>query len=93
MIDMRCADGEVRNFQYKFYDRNGMFRLNVPNTVPLVAWAREHRQGIAYVEYSEDQSVLYFRILPSGQPMTDTVDRSLALGTWGRTPTRLYGWY
>ena len=92
-IDIFCADGEVRNFKYKFYANNGMFRLNIPNATPLVAWAREHKQGIAYAEYSEAQGVLYFEILAPRQPMMDIVDRSLALGTWGRTPTRLYGWY
>ena len=92
-IDILCADGEVRTFKYRFYEDNGMFRLNIPNATPLVAWARENKQGIAYVEYSEAQGALYFEILPPGQSMMDIVDRSLALGTWGRTPTRLYGWY
>lgn len=92
-IDIRCADGEIRMFKYRFYEDNGMFRLNVPNSTPLVAWAREHKQGIAYVEYSEAQGGLYFEILVPSQPMIDIVDRSLVLGTWGRTPTRLYGWY
>lgn len=92
-IDIHCADGEARNFKYRFYEDNGMFRLNIPNTVPLVAWARKHKQGIAYVEYSETQGTLYFKILAPSQSMMDIVDRSLALGTWGRTPTRLYGWY
>ena len=92
-IDILCEDGEVRAFKYRFYEDNGMFRLNIPNVTPLVAWVRENKQGIAYVEYSEEQDALYFEILPPGQPMMDIVDRSLALGTWGRTPTRLYGWY
>ncbi len=92
-IDIHCADGEVRRFKYRFYEDNGMFRLNIPNTTPLVPWVREHKQGIAYVEYREEQSTLYFEILPPRQPMMDIVERSLALGTWGRTPTRLYGWY
>ena len=92
-IDMLCADGEVRTFKYRFYEHNGMFRLNIPNATPLVAWARENKQGIAYVEYSEGRGALYFEIVPPGQPMMDIVDRSLVLGTWGRTPTRLYGWH
>ena len=92
-IDIRCVDDKVRTFKYKFYRDNGMFRLNIPNSTPLVAWAREHKQGIAYVEYSEAQGGLYFEILAPDQLMMDIVDRSLALGTWGRTPTRLYGWY
>lgn len=92
-IDILCADGEVRSFKYRYYQDNGMFRLNIPNATPLVDWARENKQGIAYVEYREEQGVLYFEILPPGPPMFDIVDRSLALGTWGRTPTRLFGWY
>ena len=92
-IDIVCADGEVRTFKYKFYEDNRMFRLNIPNSTPFVAWAREHKQGIAYVGYGEAQGPLYFQILRPGQSMIDIVDRSLALGTWGRTPTRLYGWY
>ena len=90
-IEILCADGEVRTFKYRFYKDNGMFRLNIPNATPLVSWAREHKQGIAYVEYSEAQGALYSEILPSGQSMIDIVERSIALGTWGRTPTRLYG--
>ncbi|WP_375762458.1 hypothetical protein ACE10W_37155 [Bradyrhizobium sp. B025] len=92
-IDIRCADGAVRTFKYKFYDHNGMFRLNVPNSVPLVEWARENKAGIACVEHNESLGVLTFEILPPGQSLMDVVDRSLALETWGRTPTRLYGWY
>lgn len=92
-IDILCADGEVRTFKYKYYQDNGMFRLNIPNSTPLVDWAREHKQGVAYVEYTETQGVIYFEILPPGPQMLDIVDRSLALGTWGRTRTRLYGWY
>ena len=91
-ITVLCADG-VRTFRYRFYEDNGMFRLNIPNSTPLVAWAREHKQGIACVEYNETQDTLRFEILRPSQPMLDIVDRSLALGTWGRTPTRLYGWY
>jgi len=92
-IDILCADGLVRRFKYKYYDQNGMFRLNVPNSAPLVGWARANKDGIAYVEQDEDQGVLSFEILPPSQRLMDVVDRSLALGTWGRTPTRLYGWY
>ena len=93
VIDIVCADGEVRTFKYRFYTDNGMFRLNIPNLTPLVTWARERKQGIAYIESREPPRPLYFAVLRPGQSMFDTIDRSLALGTWGRTPTRLYGWY
>ena len=92
-IDIACVDGDVRSFKYKYYDHNGMFRLNIPNSTPLVDWARQHKEGIAYVEHDEEQDALFFEIIPPGQPLMDVVDRSLALGTWGRTSTRLYGWY
>ena len=92
-IAIHCADKVVRTFKYKFYEDNGMFRLNIPNSTPLVGWVREHKQGIAYVEYDEGADILNFEILQPDLPMMDVVDRSLALGTWGRTPTRLYGWY
>jgi|JI10StandDraft_1071094.scaffolds.fasta_scaffold387204_2 HKD family nuclease len=92
-ISIQCADKAVRTFKYKYYDHNGMFRLNVPNTTPLVDWARSNKAGIAYVEHDDTTGDLTFEILPPGQELMDVVDRSLALGTWGRTPTRLYGWY
>jgi hypothetical protein len=91
-INILCADGIIRTFKFKFYEDNGMFRLNVPNAVPLVDWARANKMGIAYVEHDEAGG-LSFEILAPGQRLMDAVDRSLALGTWGRTPTRLYGWY
>ena len=92
-VDIVCADHETRKFKYKYYDHNGMFRLNIPNSAPLVNWARANRKGVAYVEHDEKMDELYFEIVPPGQPMLEIVDRSLALGTWGRTTTRLYGWY
>jgi len=92
-VDILCADGAVRTFKYKYYDDNGMFRLNIPNATPLVDWARANKAGIGYVEHDEKSGGLYFEIVPPDQSMMDIVDRSLALGTWGRTTTRLYGWY
>ena len=36
-IDILCADGAIRPLSsFEFYQHNGMFRLNVPNAVPLV---------------------------------------------------------
>jgi hypothetical protein len=91
-IELLCVDGGARTFKYKYYDDNGMFRLNIPNSTPLVDWARVNKSGIGYIEQTEDGG-LYFEIVPPGPSMTEVVDRSLALGTWGRTSTRLYGWY
>jgi len=92
-VELLCADGERREFMYKYYTHNSMYRLNVPNDAPLVNWAREHRRGIACVEHRGTPEGLHFSIVQPGQAMLEVVDRSLALGTWGWTPTRLYGWY
>lgn len=92
-VDMLCADGVTRSFKFKFYENNGMFRLSVPNATPMASWARERRVGIARVERGEARGDLLFDILAPGLRLEEVVDRSRALGTWGRTPTRLYGWH
>jgi hypothetical protein len=80
--------------QYKFYPDNSMFRLNVPNDVPGVAWAREHKDGIAIVEEGlPGGAPLRIRFLKPGADANEVIGRSAALGTWGRTTTRFYGWY
>jgi hypothetical protein len=89
--DFLCEDGETRSFIFRYYPDNGMFRLNIHNSTPGATWARTHRDGIAVVEADDD--AFRFRIVEPGREMVDVIDRSLALGTWGRTPTRLYGWY
>ena len=91
-IDISCSDGERRTFKFRFYDKNGMFRLNVPNDVPNAEWARSEKAGIAFVEVRNDGDV-YFEIMKPGRHLDEIIDHSLALGTWGRTSTRLYGWY
>jgi len=90
--DVLCEDGTTRQFIFRYYADNGMWRLNVPNSTPGVSWAREHKDGIAMLEVSEDDKVS-FRILTPGRELGKAVNRSLALGTWGKTSTRLYGWY
>lgn len=89
--DFLCDDSVTRPFIFRYYPDNGMFRLNVHNGTPDTAWAREHKDGIAVVENNDD--VFTFRILKPGRAMVEVVNRSFALGTWGRTPTRQYGWY
>ena len=78
-IDIQCTDHVVRKFKYKYYEHNGMFRLNVQNSVPLVDWARSEKAGIAYVEHNEDEHMLSFEILKPGQKLKNVVDRSLSL--------------
>lgn len=78
--------------QYRFYDANGMFRLNVPNEFPGVAWARANHAGLAIVERRR-RGVLSLRLVKPGGEARALITRSTALGTWGRTTTRLYGWF
>lgn len=94
-FDVYCPeDGSVREMQYGFYSANSMFRLNVPNDVPGVAEARRTRDGVALVERGVPGGApLRLRIIKPGAGMNEVVGRSAALGTWGRTPTRLFGWF
>jgi HKD family nuclease len=94
-LEVYCPDDEVtRPMQYRFYRDNGMFRFNIPNDVPGVAWAREHRDGLALVEQGPTGGApLRIRILKPGAEAAEIVGRSAALGTWGKTPTRAYGWF
>jgi hypothetical protein len=91
-VELVCADGITRKFTFSFYGDNGMFRLNIPNDTPNAVWARANRIGIALVE-ADSIGVLHFRILLPGNALDNAIEHSVALGTWGRTPTRLYGWY
>jgi len=94
-IDVYCPDDETtRPMQYKYYAHNSMFRLNMPNDVPGVAWAREHKDGIAIVEKGPaGGALLRIRLLRPGAEAREIVGRSAMLGTWGRTTTRPYGWF
>jgi PLD-like domain len=91
-VDMLCEDGAKRHFSFLFYTDNGMFRLNIPNDVPSAKWARQHKVGIGMIERAAPND-FRFTIVPPGPRLNDAVHRSQALGTWGTTPTRLYGWY
>jgi hypothetical protein len=94
VIQVLCEDGNLRTMRYRYYTDNAMFRLNVPNDTPGVVWAREHHAGIAVVEALPDGDVpLGFRIIRPGREATDVIGRSIALGTWGKTRTRFYGWF
>jgi hypothetical protein len=94
-LDVYCpADGETRPMQYRYYEDNNMFRLNVPNETPGVEWARANRDGIAIVEQGPAGGApLRLVVLMPGTETNDVVARSVALGTWGRTSTRVYGWF
>jgi HKD family nuclease len=91
---VRCDDGAVRLMRFRYYADNSMFRLNIPNETPNVEWARANRQGVAVLETIEgvgDQ--LRLRIIKPGRDAQEVTRKSVALGTWGKTSTRLYGWY
>lgn len=94
-LDVYCPDDETtRPMQYKFYPHNSMFRLNVPNDIPGVAWAREHKDGLAIVEKGPAGGApLRIRFLKPGADASEIIGRSAMLGTWGRTTTRSYGWF
>ena len=93
-VEMVCEDEVTRHMKYKYYEDNAMFRLNVPNDTPGVEWARENHTGIAVVEAHPEEGVpLRFRIIGPGRDAKNILGRSVALGTWGKTRTRLYGWY
>lgn len=91
-IDIECADGVKRNMNYSYYSHNGMYRLNVPNEVPLVTWARENKKGALVISRLDGGDHLYAEIL-RGKKLQEIQQRSFALGTWGETSTRYYGWY
>lgn len=94
-IDVYCPDDEnTRQMQFRFYPQNGMFRLNVPNDVAGVDWVRKHKEGLAIVEQGPAGGApLRIRFLMPGTDASEIVGRSAALGTWGKTSTRAYGWY
>lgn len=90
-LSVLCADGERREMLFRYYPDNAMYRLNVHNATPEVAWVREHRQGIAVIEVLDGEVSL--RLLRPGREADEVISKSAALGSWGKTPTRLYGWY
>ena len=95
MVDVYCEhNGQVAPMRYRYYVDNGMFRLNVPNETPGVEWARTNRAGIILIEAGPvGGAPIRLTIYRPGNEVQEVESRSYALGTWGRTPTRLYGWY
>ena len=93
-LEVYCQeDHTTRPMIYRFY-ANSMFRLNIPDDTPGVSWARAHRDGIVVVEQGSPVGApLSLEILKPGDEEREIVSRSVALGTWGRTSTRVYGWY
>ncbi len=93
-VPITCADGETRAMTYRFYADNSMYRLNVPNDVPLVQWARQSHRGALFVSQDPDVGAQGIRAeIIRGARLSEVRARSVALQTWGRTTTREYGWY
>jgi HKD family nuclease len=87
-------DNQIREMQFRYYQYNGMFRLNVPNDLPNIAWVREHQDGLALIQPGPvGGTPIRLTIHLPGTEAKEIVGRSIALGTWGKTPTRLYGWF
>lgn len=92
-VQVECEDGATRSMTFRFYEDNSMFRLNVPNDVPGVVWARANKDGIAAISRGRvGGPPIRLRVLRPGRQMDEIVSKSVALGTWGKTTTRLYGW-
>jgi hypothetical protein len=70
---------------------NAMSRLNVPLDVPDVSWAREKKTG-ALLIYRDATGVLNLEVVV-GKALQELDDRSRAMGCWGKTSTRHYGWF
>ena len=93
-VNVLCSDNVTRQMKFRFYPDNGMFRLNVPNEVPGVQWARENRAGVAVVWRNLEVEVpIRLTINLPGVDADEIAARSSALGTWAKTSTRPYGWF
>jgi hypothetical protein len=89
-VTIACSDGVVRTMGYGPYG-NAMSRLNVPLDVPDVSWAREKKTG-ALLIYRDATGVLNLEVVV-GKALQELDDRSRAMGCWGKTSTRHYGWF
>jgi HKD family nuclease len=93
-VEVLCVDDVIRKMTCRYYPDNAMYRMNVPNTLEGVNRVRRDKSGIALVRRGpEGGPPISLALLPPGAEMREVVLRSVSLGTWGRTRTRLYGWY
>ena len=80
--------------KFSFYKDNSMFRLNIPNDIKGVDWARKNKEGIALVEAGPvGGAPVRLSLFCPGIEANEVIARSHALGSWGKTTSRLYGWY
>jgi hypothetical protein len=91
-VAVLCGDGTKRTLIFDYYKANSMYRLNVPNDLPLVGWVRQHHQGCLMIKKDVSDKVVRAEILKPSQ-MRELVEKSRILGTLGATSTRQYGWF
>jgi hypothetical protein len=91
VVEIDCVDNIRRHMTYRYYVDNSMYRLNVPNEVPGVEWARANHSG-ALLVLRGDAGIPTVEVI-SGDRLEEVAERSKALGYWGQTSTRQYGWY
>ena len=93
-VPIECSDGQTRSMVFRYYEDNGMYRLNVPNDMPLVDWARQEKRGalVVWQESAEAHGNFHAQVL-RGSRLREIVSRSKELGAFGKTATREYGWY
>jgi hypothetical protein len=91
-VEIRCSDNVNRQMAYRYYTDNGMYRLNVPNDVPGVQWARANRTGALLVSREGKKRVRNVEVI-AGDRLKEAAERSKLLGYLGQTSTRAFGWY
>jgi HKD family nuclease len=93
-VALLCDDNQVRTMIYRYYHDNSMSRLNINNDVPNAQWARQCKDGLAIISKIDDPRARFkLEIVKPGVRLNNILARSFALGTWARTPTRVYGWF
>ena len=94
-VQVYCPnDNKTCRMKFSFYKDNCMFRLNIPNDIEGVDWVRTNKEGIALIEAGPvGGAPLRLSLFRPGVEANEVMARSHALGSWGKTTSRLYGWY
>ncbi len=86
-----CQDDTTRNLAFGWYGANNMWRLNVGLEVPRAAWAKRSHKGVLVIRVTQ-MGRLKLSIERESEA-AEVIAKSKALGTWGSTATRSYGWF
>jgi hypothetical protein len=87
------VDGKGWNIFLNYYP-TAMHRLNVPNGVPGVSAARAKKTGAVIVEKVSNAPRRFTIMVTADRSILNPIEaQSKALGTYGDTGTRKYGWY